>query len=203
VIGIAIRSFHVRSLHLCIWMILTDITIQHHKQHTALLFYTVQRIVGTKVVHLYNFEDVTIQYVAPTSKFVRPTCWYYGLQNIRKYNFWSVFDGKLSIPNLIKIRPVVLGWNRRTDGQTAMISILCLHVMQTMQKNNRTTYTCIYKPVYVLQTTHTTCSFIYPSTYVGLCVNLHLSFVYVPHSKQSKEMGLKCFQSKGTLHRFW
>jgi hypothetical protein len=74
----------------------------------------------------------------PPHKFVRPPCWYYGLQKIEKYFFRVVPNGITSVLNFIQIHPAALELNQAVR-QTDMTSPICVHFMHIVQRthNNR------------------------------------------------------------------
>jgi hypothetical protein len=96
---------------------------------TMLLFYMMQRITTPKLCiflksvtkrHCMTLLQVALVSI-PSHKFVLSPCWYYLLQEIKKYDFRVHCSGITSIPNYIQIRPAVIELNhsdRRTDRQT-------------------------------------------------------------------------------------
>jgi hypothetical protein len=92
-------------------------------RHIVILHYT--KDCCTRVFYFSNIFTHTSLQVAlvsiPPHKFVCPSCWYYLLQEIEKYDFRGDPNGITSIPNFTQIRPAVLELNRM-DRQTDMTS---------------------------------------------------------------------------------
>jgi hypothetical protein len=70
----------------------------------------------------------------PLHKFVSPSCWYYWLQEIKKYWFGVACHAIMSITNFIKIHPVVLEL-KQEDRWVDITSTICVNFVHTIRGN--------------------------------------------------------------------